>query len=255
MSNIVDSCGSHAYTGSMATFATTEALLALAKTDISSSLILEAIEGGLVSQSQFRLFAGQRYLASQPFEELLVAGIKAAKREGDAALVLALQQNLDDERGLSTNGNFVGQGQSHEVWRQDFYGAIGLSYEELKTINPLAGTQAFIDKAKELITSGDSLKIGGGLLVLEGTIPLEFRRLQKGRDILFPNLSPKAKLYLDDHIYHDAEWHYPAMVSALQQYINKPDFARIVNGTQKITDARKLFFVDLAQCLLVQRII
>ncbi len=225
--------------------------------------VLDALKNGEFSSEQWQIFAEQRYLAALSFEKLLEAGISEAKRIGDKDLEKTLQSNLNDELGIDQNGERVPE-KAHETWRKDFYEALGVSEKDLKKAESFDGTKSYSKILEELIRNGDSLEIAGALLMLEGSIPVEFHKIQEGRDRSFsdafvekPNDSEqvkerkaKARLYIDDHIAHDASSHYPDLIRTLEKYVFDPEaFERIKQGVEKIKTGKQNFYKGLQKDL------
>jgi len=223
--------------------------------------VLDAIKSGEFSREQWQTFAKQRYLAALSFENLLESGIVEAKRTGDTQLEETLQSNLNDELGVDESGEKVSE-KAHETWRRDFYEALGVSEQDLKKSKAFNGTKTYSQTLENLIKNGDSLEIAGALLILEGSIPAEFKKIQEGRDKTFPDAfvdklddseeikerKARARLYIDDHIAHDSSSHYPDLIRALEKYVFNPDaFTRIKQGVEKIKDAKKEFYSSLQE--------
>lgn len=222
--------------------------------------VLDAIENGELTQNEWREFAKQRYLAALHFEELLEAGIKKAQEMQDQKLAEVLAENLRDEQGVDEQGQPKEDG-SHEKWRQDFYNALGLDGHALSTAEPLEGTKKYDETLKKLIDSADGLTVAGALLMQEYSIVREFIRIQKGRDRAFPaqfeysdtdtdeqcRQKEAARLYIDDHIKHDAGSHYPDLLHAISKYSADESLAKIKNGMDVINEAKQEFYKSLEQ--------
>lgn len=226
--------------------------------------VLDAVEEGKFTQDEWREFAKQRYLAALHFEELLEAGLKKARILGDQELVDALVSNLQDERGIDAQGNLLSTG-SHEKWRRDFYGALGLEEDALSSAEPLEGTRMYDESLKHLIDAGDVLTIAGAILLQEFSIPEEFKRIKIGRDLTFPDQFTTqskdtseqrlkkgfARLYIDHHIVHDATSHYPNLERALMKYADDPvNVSQILTGVEMIHVAKQYFYKSLSDHLL-----
>lgn len=202
---------------------------------------LVAIQTGALTQEQWIFFAKQRFLAAEAFETLLETGKAHADTANDILLAQVLEKNLNDERGI-IDGTLQTE-RAHSTWRRDFYRAIGVSEQAVQTATPTVGTKAYIQTLTSLIQDADYLKIAGAVLAIEGSLSSEFQKLQAGRDKTFPNLNAKARLYIDDHILHDASSHYPDLLKALDRYIESKDTAkRIHEGITQITNAKTSFY-------------
>ena len=232
-----------------------------AREKMTENAVLAKLEVGKLTPEQWKEFAIQRYLAALNFEKLLAAGVRQAKDNGDALLAETLQSNLNDETG--TVEGKVEPKLAHTNWRKDFYAALGVSAEELKFAAPRVGTRAYVTELEHL-SDDTKLKIVGALLVLEYTIPHEFKRIQTGRDASFPGAfvvqpldtaeireqKERARLYIDDHIAHDARSHYPDLLKALQPHLSMPaNLAEVKEGIQRIAEAKRLFYADLEKIL------
>ena len=215
--------------------------------DIVDNPLLNKIEKGTLTKEQWQEFAKQRYLAAVHFEQLLEVGIERAQ---------ALIHNLQDERGISENGNPLPTG-PHEKWRQDFYTALGLDKDTLAELEENESTQHYSQKLQQLIAEGDVLKLAGAILFQEYSIPEEFKKLKVGRDLIFPQefiiqasdtaeqrrQKGYARLYIDHHITHDANQHYPELERALEKYGEEPEkLKKILDGIKVLAEARKNFF-------------
>ena len=218
--------------------------------------VLDAIEEGDMTQNQWREFAEQRYLASQHFEALLEAGMAAAQEDGNDALYEALASNLRDEQGISTSGEPFSTG-PHEKWRKDFYNALGIDDSNLESAEASQGTTEYDQTLQQLIEEGDVDRIAGALLLLEYSIPEEFKRLKEGRDRTFPDefviadddsedvrkQKRLARLYIDHHIAHDAQSHYPDLEKAVAHLLNQSKKKKKMSeGMQAIRAAKKGFY-------------
>lgn len=227
------------------------------------NVFLEKLEKGSLTSTEWRMFAEQRYIAARPFDALLLAGIRAAENAHDIELQQALQANYNDEMGIDEHG-VEHPDRSHEQWRRDFYSELGIDDAMLSQVVPLQGTKEYLIAFEDVMREGDCLKIAGALLVLEATIPTEFKRIKQGRDATFQDVfvdantdtverrlqKKKARMYIDDHILHDAAAHYPDLLNALLKYESDPAaFDRIRTGAAKVTEAKKKFYEDLFQAI------
>lgn len=217
--------------------------------------VLDILAQGKLPKEDWIIFAVQRYLAASHFEKLLEAGL--SKAESGSPLALALQNNLNDEHGDNEE-------HSHATWRKDFYNTIGATEQVIQKSVLLEGTQFYFDELTK-IAQENVLKIAGALLVLEFTIPYEFKKIQLGRDKTFENefidklndseklklKKAKARMYIDDHILHDARSHYPELLSALEPYLtNHDDYVQIKEGIVWVTNAKQKFYESLDKKLM-----
>lgn len=146
---------------------------------------------------------------------------------------------------------------SHGTWRKDFYAALGVDDAMLKTVFAKEETCEYSEVLRGLIRENDPVVMAGALMVLEGTIPREFARIKRGRDISFPDIfldqtgdseemrkrKVRARLYIDDHIVHDAQSHYPDLLRVMEKYAASSEGrCRIEKGAVAIAEAKKRFY-------------
>lgn len=220
--------------------------------------MLERLEKGEALTEEWREFAVQRYLAALPFEDLLEGCKKAALEQGDSELAGVIDANLRDETGVNADGKEV-PALSHGVWRKDFYSAIGIGEDMLDSASATEETRAYEQALRRLVEKSDPVIMAGALLVLEGTIPREFARIKRGRDISFVDTfldqagdseetrkrKTRARLYIDDHIIHDAQSHYPDLLSIMERYAASCEGRRrIEEGAMAIAGAKKRFYAQ-----------
>lgn len=218
--------------------------------------LLERLQTGELTKEQWRTFAVQRHLAAIPFEDLLREGIAGAEQQGYPELAEVLKRNLHDETGMDDQG-VQHEELAHNTWRRNFYTRLGITGAELERASATMGTKAYIDILEGIVKSGDPLVIAGALLVLEATIPTEFRKMKEGRDKTFResfvdmegdddatrDTKARARMYLDDHILHDATAHFPDLLHALEQpTLTEDELDRIKAGARLITEAKKTFY-------------
>lgn len=220
--------------------------------------MLERLEKGEALPEEWREFAVQRYLAALPFEDLLEGCKKAALEQGDSELAGVIDANLRDETGVNADGKEV-PALSHGVWRKDFYSAMGIGEDMLDSASATEETRAYEQALRRLVGKSDPVIMAGALLVLEGTIPREFARIKRGRDISFPDIfldqagdseetrkrKTRARLYIEDHIVHDAQSHYPDLLRAMERYAASSEGRRrIEEGAMAIAGAKKRFYAQ-----------
>lgn len=224
---------------------------------------LNTVEAGKLSKQQWRDFAVQRYLSATLFIELLKAGTVKAYEVGEEEVAAILDRNWRDELGISDKGEQNTE-RAHALWRHDFYEAIGVRQEDLQTAVPLEGTAEYFRIVRNIIDRGDFAFIAGGILQTEATLPVEFRKLQIGRDKTFPEVflgqpddtpekvsaRSRAKLYLDDHIVHDARDHYPQLLGSLEKVSVDCEVAtRIGAGIDRMRHAKRLFYESIEESI------
>lgn len=223
-----------------------------ARATITSAQILSYLESGDASPDVWRAFGVQRALAAVPFEELLKAGIQ--KAETHPQIQRALQQNLNDEIGVTASGQVANE-LSHATWRKDFYTALGISEDELMSAAPHPATTEYFNRLRE-VENENCFVISGAILAFEFSIPLEFKKMQTGRNKTFPEIfvaadsdSPEVResklracKYIDDHIVHDAQAHYPDLLKAIEASIDTEEQLQdVLRGARAITMTKANF--------------
>lgn len=222
--------------------------------DESVTKILGAIESGEIGREGLQRFLIQQIVATSAFLSLfekLVAQNKFPELQAAAA------SNLRDETGMDEEGNYHAE-LSHSTWRKDFYKQIGIVETQISQTPPTPGTKAYFDDIAALVAEGDTGKIAGALLFFEGTIPRQFNSFKRGRDTLFREecvdiegddattleTKRKARIYLDDHIVHDAQSHFPDLLNALTVAVqSSPEVLEKVKvGIASAKEARKKFY-------------
>ena len=226
-----------------------------------SNPFLEKLKRGELTVEQWHTFAKQRYFSAQTFEDLLEAGIAAAQNGGHHFIAEELMSNLLDEKGLNAQGEALKLG-SHESWRQDFYLALSIDQRALENIQPLPGSQNYLDVVEELIRTGDVFMIVGAILMKEYSIPYEFESLKAGRDLTFPErfvfapedsleqrqAKSRARRYINHHINHDRHSHYPKLERELFRFLDQPDaLAKIIDGIDLMGRSTLEFYKSLEQ--------
>lgn len=220
---------------------------------------LGELEKGAMSPKGWQEFGTQRYLAAMPFERLLETCSAVSMQEGKTDLAVALKKNLADERGTDAVGNQADD-LAHGTWRKDFYTALDISSAELDIAAANAGTREYVRTVESLIASNDALAMAGAVLVLEASIPREFLCVRKGMEITFPDRfkfqttdnelvraqKMKNRRYIDDHVVHDAQAHYPDLLDALELYmVTESDKARFATGARTMAQAKITFYDGL----------
>ncbi len=204
-----------------------------------------ANQGDQLSTEQWKQFGIQRYILAMPFIRLLRAGIEAANSSHLKGLADALQENLQDEVGNSES-----ESHAHETYRQQFYFAMGISKVELHPKHALEGTKQYLNFIENMIQEANPYRIAGAVLALEATVLEEFKRIQVGRDKKFPAMSQEARYYLDDHVSHDAEAHYPHLFDAIAQAAHDEEsFDLVKTGIESYVEAKSEFYKSLETIL------
>ena len=215
---------------------------------------LGQIESGEIGREGLKSFFIQQIVATRSFLgllEILVAQKQCLELQAAAA------SNLRDETGMDIEGNYHVE-LAHSTWRKNFYQHIGIAEDEIDCAVPTPGTTAYFDAIAEIVSEGDIGKVAGALLFFEGVIPRQFNSFKKGRDTLFREecvdtdgddavqreAKQKARLYLDDHIVHDAQCHFPDLLNALAiaTQSSKEMAEKVKLGITLAKDARKKFY-------------
>lgn len=220
---------------------------------------LGLVAGDQLSKEQWRAFAAQRYLSSMIFEPLLGTAMTKARDAGEQQLAVALARNHADELGMDTDGEVDGL-RAHAAWRKDFYDALGVTDDMLGAHLMGKAAKTYMDTVRSVMQTDDLLVMCGALLALERYFPVEFRFMQKGRDAVFADVfldqpgddeekrawRARARLYLDDHIVHDANAHYPELLAALTPYTtDAANMERLLHGIKAVEDAKLAFYENV----------
>ena len=229
----------------------------------TSHVLLAALETKQLNVDTWRRFAIERYKAGVAFKDLLIQGIKQSKAAGLVALVSTIQANLNDELGIVDGVQYPAL--VHEQWRRDCYNAMGINTDTLAMLPAMEGTIFYLGSIQALIEWGSAFHISGALLFLELQISMEFKHIRKGRDLVFrdqfvdhPNddtetreRKHRARLYIDDHIDHDAKDHFPKLLKAITatKRTTRAD-TEIVHGIEMMSRAKTAFYDSLANELI-----
>lgn len=216
--------------------------------EVARNDVLDQLEANGLSIDQWRLFVRLRYSIALGFEDLLKQGIRL--NENRPQIRTVLESNLRDEQGVGANGKKLAVG-SHDLWRREFCAAVGV--QPLRS-SPLLPFQPPSDR--DLVT--------GAILALEHFVPVEFRRVQAGRDLRFPDefvinegdsrdrkqAKARARLYLDHHIVHDAKHHYPDLETVVSESVtHSSQLERLQRGAEYALHHRRQFYQTLSQIL------
>lgn len=229
-------------------------------TTLGSHPKLVRVGSGELTKIEWRAFAVERYLTSMIFESLLEIAIAKATEAGDVAVAKALTDNQNNELGVQADGTTDTE-MSHAAWRRDFYDALGITDVMLNRRVGSPSVKSYISIVRSIIATDEYLVMSGALLALERFFPIEFDMMKKGRDTVFTDVfmdqstdddatkatRARARLYLDDHIDHDANTHYPDLLAALQPHANnEADMARVIAGINAVENAKRAFYDALA---------
>jgi pyrroloquinoline quinone (PQQ) biosynthesis protein C len=225
---------------------TVEQVLGEASKDIVKHPFLRRLENGNISREEWRYFWIPRHQITAMFTPLLLAAMDAAETHGDDELSAALQKNLEDELGI-VDGRYNAQ-KAHRTWRRDFYRALGISDQQIQDDDYNCVDFYVKDVMKMIREHPTPAFLGGAVLFFEYHIPREFAKLRRGRDAIFAEKfidhgednaamreeKHRARLYLDDHVLHDAGDHYPTLLRALQKYDSNEDLRKGIRQMAEI---------------------
>ncbi len=215
-----------------------------------------------LNKAQYKLYAAQRAYVASNFLRLVDKAAHLARALGDEELAAALQANANDEIGMGADGK-IHYELNHRQWKTTYLRAIDID-ADIDGFPLLPGTRAHVDAFLEIEAGGTVFSMAGAVLSLENIIPLEYRAAVSSRDHLFPEIfcvdagdSPAARAnkqsarrYLDDHIVHDANSHFPMLLHALVKYEDDPAaVAEIRQGIDLVNSYRKRFYQGLAVAL------
>lgn len=205
----------------------------------------------LVTQELFVRFAGYRHALTYGFMNLLETSAVAARKASMDDVAAVLEENIADETGI-VNGIYKEEA-AHSTWRKWYLGALGISVE---SIPQCSAVDEYNQNLKEFVATGDVYALAGAVVFLEGQIPGEFGFIQQRRDVLFPEKfvttsndsnelqqqKNRACKYINDHIAHDAQAHFPDLLRVMQA-MDHPD--RIEDGVKKMATIKQQFYTSL----------
>ena len=189
--------------------------------------VLSTLQSWKWTIEQWREFAKQRYLAAHLFVPLLEMWKMLADASWLDDIAQSLVANLHDEKGIR-EWKIVPE-LSHETWRVDFYKALWVDEDSLENAEPNVWSKNYQWALEKLIKERNLHRILWAVLFLEWSIPPEFLSIKKWRDSTFPDIfvysksdtpeqieyKRRARIYIDDHITHDAQSHYPDLLRAV----------------------------------------
>lgn len=225
---------------------------------LAQNKVLNALERGWPTVPRWHKYAIERYKAAHGFQRELEAAIVKCEEEGFPDVAAELRCNLDDELGIVDG--VVYPDKAHEKWRIDFYAGMGITEADIRAHKPFMGSLSAAGVVSQLIDYGSALELAGSILFIELFIPLEWNRVRKGLYPAFPHAfvlrdddSPEtrarkiaARLYVEDHIRHDAKEHFPRLRNALVRYAHVPEnMAQIKAGIDAKARARAWFYESL----------
>lgn len=215
-----------------------------------------------INKAQYKLYAAQRAYVASNFVRLVEKAAQLARALGDDELAGALQANVNDEIGMGADGK-IHYDMNHRQWKTTYLRAIDID-ADIDGFPLLPATRAHVNAFLEIESEGTVFSMAGAVLSLENIIPLEYRAAVSSRDHLFPEIfcigaadTPQvradkaaARRYLDDHIVHDANSHFPMLLNALLKYEDDPVvMAEIRSGIDLVNSYRKRFYHGLQYAL------
>lgn len=228
-------------------------------TTLAAHPVLAIIASDALSRDEWRNFAVERYLSAIIFEPLLDTALTATIKANDTPLADALRDNQQDELGMDIDG-VVDQTLAHAAWRKHFYDALGVDDDMLNAHIGSPAVKAYMDVIRSVMMTGEYLVMAGAMLALERFLPVEFRAMQQGRDLVFadifteqPTDTPeerdwreRARLYLDEHIPQDLDTHFPELLAAIELHTdNEASMERILSGIAAVEQAKLAFYDKL----------
>ncbi|HEY8024564.1 MAG TPA: iron-containing redox enzyme family protein [Burkholderiaceae bacterium] len=214
------------------------------------------------NKSQYKLYAAQRAYVASNFVRLVEKAAQLARILGDDELAGALQANANDEIGMGADGK-IHYDMNHRQWKTTYLRAIDID-ADIDGFPLLPATRAHVNAFLEIESEGTVFSMAGAVLSLENIIPLEYRAAVSSRDHLFPEIfcidagdtaqvradKAAARRYLDDHIVHDANSHFPMLLNALLKYEdNAVIMTEIRSGIDLVNSYRKRFYNGLQYAL------
>jgi len=244
--------------------------------DIVALPFLRRMGMGVAPKAVWDMWAVQRYKASAGFIPFLESLRDKADNAGLIRVSETVGHNIADEKGISkTTGKPLKTG-SHEDWRLDFYGQLGITVEQLQNNPSLAGSQNLKTVSQDIIDNADVWEHLGALIELEMWVPMEFGPIKYGLENT-PALRPlfygdderqcrKARLYIEHHQDHDLFQHAPEIFFAhIRDTVGAPvskssstlglksnfslidTMQRMAKGGKRLKEARIGFYTSLEQ--------
>ncbi|HLD16398.1 MAG TPA: iron-containing redox enzyme family protein [Coxiellaceae bacterium] len=212
-----------------------------------------------INPDQFKLLIIQKALIRSQLIRQLTMALDIAEEQKLEPLTQSLRRNLCDETGFDAEGKMHPEN-SHATWQSHFLNALDITPAVLKRARPLSSVIQYNKQMHYMELKGDLYEILGAILMTERIIPLEFRAIQLSRDFLFTSRFVIAKTdgreeifqkrlacqYIDHHILHDSNEHYPDFLNAINQiYLTPPEEIRLIRGIHLIRDGRCDLYNDI----------
>jgi hypothetical protein len=188
---------------------------------------------------QFRDFAVMRHAMVHHFIDLLEKIRAEAKIPGYTNLVQAIEINISDEIGRSSDGT-IHEELAHSTWRDWYLARIGVKVGSFtKDFPAVKEYNQFISQS---IQDNNLSYLIGVLLFLEASIPTEFSFILLKMKEFFTDTDIKREKYLVDHIHHDASSHYPDLLHSIPPDV---DMGTIQKGIDDIFTIKVHFYESL----------
>ena len=221
--------------------------------------VLTGFKNKSASLDQFLFFTVQKALITCNTSDFVFDCVLKAKQINNKSLLSVLMLNYLDEIGADENGKIINDN-IHAVWRQDYLDALGIADADIDRAKGNTAEANYNNRMQQFVDNAKPLVQIGAFLMLERLIPLEYRAMKSSRDALFPNIfivnagdseavvqsKAVAARYIDAHITHDAQFHFPILVNALNVYQNQPQrLTEILAGIDFMVEARLSFYDDV----------
>lgn len=213
--------------------------------------MLQKMKTADLTRKEFLFTLAQNSLFLPNFQNMLLVNIAQFRKMADWQLAETIESNLRDERGENQVGS-ININEAHETWHRDFLNALGMTNNQIDSSPILPTTREANERMLALEKSRSALALAGGLLFIEGVIPLEFKSIKISMEKIFPYLfvitkndsvdqqrkKQRALRYIDDHISHDGQRHFPDLLAALQKYESNPNqYEALKYGIQVAAEA------------------
>ena len=225
--------------------------------------VLNALERGELSKEAYIRIRADHYHSADWFMDLLDTGETKSRNAGYADLAEEFRLNFRDEDGYDVKTGIRDPNESHEAWRIDDGKAIGVDYTKILPV--LSTIKGHRDPLKKDIKNKSALYLAGMLTVTEKYLVEEFKKIQRSRDLLFPeayveneNDLPEVKIkkararkYIDDHIGHDIN-HYTDILAASMLVIDKlgpNEKQQFKDGCMAVLKAKSAMYAGLEEYL------
>ncbi len=217
---------------------------------VNNNTLLEAMADSCLTPEQWMVWGLSRWRISWGFERFLFGAIRQAERAHLASLVQVLRQNLDDEMGVDAQGNLRSSA-AHEAWRQRFYGAVGLQYDQMQChVNAaLATATQYCARLEQILILELPLVTAGALWFLEVNIPDELISVAAGCRSL--GLSAADMEWVTDHMMHDPLHHAASLAQAVDELAGQDKCLQtlVLDGVDRAAEAKSIYFQEVVKHL------